>query len=71
MDRDKCIVQISGLPPFFSDKYRPEMHPNYKYTADADDRNLFDFQKYRRKLAEKANVSDIKFHNSDIYKVIT
>lgn len=70
MDRDKCIVQISGLPPFFSDKYRPEMHPNYKYTADADDRNTFDFQKYRRKLAEKENVSNIKFHNLDTYKVI-
>lgn len=70
MDRDKCIVQISGLPPFFSDKYKPEMHPNYKYTADYDERNTFDFAKYRQKLAEKENVANIKFHKSDVYKVI-
>lgn len=70
MDRDKCIVQISGLPPFFSDKYKPEMHPNYKYTADYDERNTFDFTKYRQKLAEKENVANIKFHKSDVYKVI-
>ena len=70
MDRDKCIVQISGLPPFFSDKYKPEMHPNYKYTADYDERNTFDFAKYRQKLAEQQNVSNIKFHKSDVYKVI-
>lgn len=52
MDRDKCIVQISGLPPFFSDKYRPEMHPNYKYTADAylknRQRRLFIIDRQRR-----------------------
>lgn len=70
MDRDKCIVQISGLPPFFSDKYKPEMHPNYKYTADYDEKNTFDFAKYRQKLAEQQNVANIKFHKSDVYKVI-
>lgn len=70
MDRDKCIVQISGLPPFFSDKYKPEMHPNYKYTADYDEKNTFDFAKYRQKLVEQQNVANIKFHKSDVYKVI-
>lgn len=70
MDRDKCIVQISGLPPFFSDKYKPEMHPNYKYTADWDEKNTFDFARYRQKLAEQQNVANIKFHKSDVYKVI-
>ncbi len=69
MDRDKCIVRISGLPPFFSDKYVPSEHPNYKYTADYDERNTFDFAKYRKKMKEKESVS-ISFHQNDQYKVI-
>lgn len=69
MDRDKCIVRISGLPPFFSDKYVPAEHPNYKYTADYDERNTFDFAKYRKKMKEKESVR-ISFHQSDQYNVI-
>ncbi len=70
MDRDKCIVQISGLPPFFSDKYKPEMHPNYKYTADYHEKNTFDFARYRQKLAEQKDVANIRFCKSDVYKII-
>lgn len=70
MDRDKCIVQISGLPPFFSDKYKPEMHPNYKYTADYDEKNQFDFSKYRKKFSKQEDIN-IKFHKSDVYMTIT
>lgn len=69
MDRDKCIVRISGLPPFFSDKYVPSEHPNYKYTADYDERNTFDFAKYRQKMKAKESV-EISFHQNDQYKVI-
>lgn len=46
MDRGKCIVQVSGLPPFFSDKYDATTHPNYKYTGDYNDKYIFDFIKY-------------------------
>lgn len=69
MDRNKCIVRISGLPPFFSDKYDTTSHPNYKYLADADDKNIFDFQKYREKLKRKEEVR-IRFHKNDQYMVI-
>lgn len=69
MDRNKCIVRISGLPPFFSDKYDTTKHPNYEYTADYDERNTFDFTKYRKKLKERGDVN-IKFHKNDRYKVI-
>ena len=69
MDRNKCIVRISGLPPFFSDKYDTTKHPNYKYTADYDEKNLFDFAKYRRMLSRKNSVN-IKFHKNDQYQVI-
>lgn len=69
MDRNKCIVRISGLPPFFSDKYDTTKHPNYKYTADYDKRNAFDFQQYRKKMKEKKNLK-ITFHKHDRYQVI-
>ena len=42
MPGDKCILQLRGLPPFFSPKYNLKQHPNYKYTAEADKRNAFD-----------------------------
>lgn len=69
MDRDKCIVRISGLPPFFSNKYDPKTHPNYKYTADYDERNTFDFVRYRQKMKAKESVH-IRFHKNDQYKII-
>lgn len=69
MDRGKCIVRISGLPPFFSNKYDPKTHPNYKYTADYDERNTFDFVRYRQKMKAKESVH-IRFHKNDQYKII-
>ena len=43
---DKCILQLRGLPPFFSSKYDLKQHPNYKYTAEADKKkNAFDLDK--------------------------
>ena len=46
MPGDKCILQLRGLPPFFSPKYDLKQHPNYKYTAEADRvKNVFDLDK--------------------------
>ena len=46
MPGDKCILQLRGLPPFFSSKYDLKQHPNYKYTAEADKKkNAFDLDK--------------------------
>jgi len=42
MDGNKCILQLRGLPPFFSPKYDLKKHPNFKYTAEADKKNAFD-----------------------------
>ena len=69
MNRNKCIVRVSGLPPFFSDKYDPTKHPYYKYLADADIKNIFDFKKYREKLKQKESVQ-IRFHKNDQYMVV-
>ena len=46
MDGGKCILQVRGVRPFFSDKYDLTRHPNYKYTADADPKNAFDIEKF-------------------------
>ena len=46
MDGGKCILQLRGVRPFYSDKYDLTKHPNYKYTADYDKRNLFDIGKF-------------------------
>lgn len=46
MDGGKCILQVRGVRPFFSDKYDIMKHPNYKYLADADKKNEFDIERY-------------------------
>lgn len=46
MNGGKCVLQLRGVHPFFSDKYDITKHPNYKYLSDADPRNAFDIEKY-------------------------
>ena len=36
MPGNKCLLQLRGLPPFFSPKYDLKQHPNYRYTAEHD-----------------------------------
>ena len=62
MDGNKCIVQLRGVRPFFSDKYDLTRHPNYKLTADYDEKNYFDIEKF---LAHKLELKD-----DDVYEVI-
>ena len=49
MDGGKCILQLRGVRPFFSDKYDITKHPNYTYLADADKKNTFDVERYMKK----------------------
>lgn len=54
MDGGKCILQVQGVRPFYSDKYDITKHPQYKYLSDADPKNVFDVAKYlKRKLTVK------------------
>lgn len=46
MDGGKCILQLRGVRPFFSDKYDITKHPRYKYLADADPKNTFNIEAY-------------------------
>ena len=49
MDGGKCILQLRGVRPFFSDKFDITKHPNYKYLSDADKKNTFDMEKHLRR----------------------
>ena len=49
MDGGKCILQLRGVRPFFSDKYDITKHPNYKYLSDYDKKNTFDMKKHLRR----------------------
>ncbi len=59
MPGDRCILQLRGLPPFYSPKYDLKQHPNYKYTAEADKKkNAFDLSRLIRRRMEKLNPSE-------------
>lgn len=50
MPGDRCILQLRGLPPFYSPKYDLKQHPNYKFTEEADKkRNAFDLDRLIRR----------------------
>ena len=56
MDGEKCILQVRGVRPFFSNKYDITKHKQYKYLSDYDERNAFDIERYlknRTKFAVK------------------
>lgn len=46
MDGGKCILQVQGVRPFFSDKFDITKHPQYKYLSDFDKKNWFDIEAY-------------------------
>lgn len=61
MDGGKCILQLRGVRPFFSEKYDITKHPNYKYLSDFDKKNAFDIEKF---LSTK-----LKLKGNDVYEV--
>lgn len=60
MDGAKCILQIRGVKPFFSDKFDITKHSNYKYLLDYDKKNLFNIEKFvnRKMPVRKSTVAD-------------
>ncbi len=45
MDGNKCILQLRGVRPFFSDKFDITKHKQYRELADFDKRNTYDVEK--------------------------
>lgn len=66
MDNSKCILQVQGVRPFFSDKYDITKHPQYKYLSDADPGNAFDVAAYlKRRLKIKAE-DEFEVYEADV-----
>lgn len=67
MPGDKCILQLRGLPPFFSSKYDLKQHPNYKYTAEADKKkNAFDLDKLINRRRRPGLNEDCEVYEVDV-----
>ena len=52
MDGGKCIFQLRGVRPFFSDKYDITKHKNYRLLEDYDKKNRFDVENYINRRGE-------------------
>ena len=65
MDGSKCIFMLRGVRPFLSDKYDLTRHPNYRYTADADPKNVFDMERYMKKQRAVVKPTD----TFDVYEI--
>ena len=50
MDGGKCIMQLRGVRPFFSDKFDITKHKRYKELSDFDPKNAFDIEDYVKHL---------------------
>ena len=48
MDGGKCIMQLRGVRPFFSNKYDITRHKRYKQLSDYNPKLAFDIEKYMR-----------------------
>ena len=75
MDGNKCILQLRGVRPFFSNKYDITKHKRYKELADADKRTAFDVEKYlKHKLAfsqdTEFEVYEVNVTEEDVKAVI-
>ena len=62
LDGRKCILQLRGVRPFLSDKYDLTKHPKFRYTADYDQKNTFDIERF---LSCK-----LRLRLDDLYEVI-
>lgn len=66
MDGNKCILQLRGVRPLLSDKYDITKYPNFKFTADANEKNAFNIEKYLSTQL-KTNANEIY----DVYGIDT
>ena len=69
MDGGKCILQVRGVRPFFSEKYYITRHPRYKYLSDADKKNYFDVDSYLSSLRRKRRRVITEDEPFDLYDI--
>ena len=69
MDGGKCILQVRGVRPFFSEKYDITRHPRYQYLSDADKKNTFDVDSYLSSLRRKKRRVITEDEPFDLYDI--
>lgn len=62
-DQRKCIYQLRGVRPFYSDKFDITKHKNYVLLEDYDKKNYFNVEEYLK------NKDKLKLKGND--KIIT
>ena len=62
MDGGKCIFQLRGVRPFLSDKFDITKHKNYKLLEDYDKKNLFDVEKYMKRVGKARITANTKLN---------
>ena len=69
MDGGKCILQVRGVRPFFSEKYDITRHPQYKYLSDADKKNAFDVDRYLAAMRRRQRQVVTQEEVFDLYEI--
>ena len=78
MDGGKCILQLRGVRPFFSDKYDITRHKMYHSLSDEHPKKAFDIGEYVRKRKEmhfepkpRDNITRFDTHGSAVSQEVT
>ena len=72
MDGGKCIMQLRGVRPFFSNKFDITKHKQYHLLSDYDEKNAFDIEKYVKNLYHaKIRNNDTVDEVEDVGKIVT
>ena len=69
MDGGRCILQLRGVRPFFSEKFDITKHPHYKYLADANKKNTFDVDRFLSTLRRKRQQVIAQDESFDLYEI--
>lgn len=65
LNKKKCLLFVSGYQPYMSMKFNYKTHKNYKYTSDADKKNLFYYKTPQEQEEEKVKSN----HSEEIKKI--
>ena len=65
MDGDKCILQLRGVRPFFSNKFDITKHKRYQELADYDKNLTFDVEKYMKRRAKITEDEEFDLYEED------
>ena len=69
MDGGKCILQVRGVRPFFSDKVDITQHEMYKELSDYDKKNEFDLERFVKSYGKMKVPKDVTFVRLDLSEV--